>query len=219
MSTDHEPSPMLNFYYAPRCCALASHIVLEEVGASYQRTRLDFTKNEQRSMAYLAINPKARVPALVTSHGVLTETPAILAYLAQTFPAANLAPLDDPWAFAQVQSFNAYLCATVHVAEAHWQRGNRWVDPDDAHAIAALKKKVPTSVFDAFELVERNLTGPWVMGERFTICDPYLFTLAQWMEFYQVNVAGLPRVIAHRARVAARPATQRAIAEELGRAA
>jgi glutathione S-transferase len=210
---------MLHFYYAPRCCALASHIVLEEVGAEYERTRLDFTKQEQRSPAYLAINPKARVPALATSHGVLTETPAMLVYLAQLFPAAKLIPFDDQWAFAQVQSFNAYLCATVHVAEAHWQRGNRWVDPDDAHAIAALKRKVPTSVFDAFELVERNLTGEWVMGDTFTICDPYLFTLAQWMEFYGVNVSGLLRVIAHRSRVGARAATQRAIAEETAVAA
>ena len=105
------------------------------------------------------------------------------------------------------------------MAEAHWQRGNRWVDPDDAHAIAALKRKVPTSVFDAFELVERNLTGEWVMGDTFTICDPYLFTLAQWMEFYGVNVSGLPRVIAHRSRVGARAATQRAIVEETAIAA
>lgn len=210
---------MLNFYYAPRCCALASHIVLEEIGAPYARTRIDFTRQEQRSPEYLKINPKGRVPALATPQGILTETPAILVYLAQTFPQAKLAPLDDVWAFAQVQSFNAYLCATVHVAEAHWQRGNRWVDPDDAHAIAALKKKVPASVFDAFELVERNLTGTWVMGDTFTICDPYLFTLAQWMEFYGVHVAGLPRVLEHRARVGARPATQRAIAVETGKAA
>lgn len=210
---------MLHFYYAPRCCALASHIVLEEVGAEYKRTRLDFKKQEQRSPAYLAINPKARVPALVTSQGVLTETPAMLVYLAQLYPAAKLIPFDDQWAFAQVQSFNAYLCATVHVAEAHWQRGNRWVDPDDSHAIAALKRKVPTSVFDAFELVERNLTGEWVMGDTFSICDPYLFTLAQWMEFYGVNVSGLPRVIEHRSRVGARAATQRAIAEETSAAA
>lgn len=211
---------MLHFYYAPRCCALASHIVLEEAGAKYSTTRLDFTKQQQRSPEYLAINPKARVPALVTPQGVLTETPAMLVYIAQTHPQAKLMPsMDDAWAFAQMQSFNAYLCATVHVAEAHWQRGNRWVDPDDAHAIAALKKRVPTSVFDAFELVERNLTGEWVMGDTYTISDAYLFTLAQWMEFYGVDVSGLPRVIAHRGRVGARPATQRAIAEETGVAA
>jgi len=67
--------------------------------------------------------------------------------------------------------------------------------------------------------VERNFAGEWVMGDAFTICDPYLFTLAQWIEFYGVNVAGLPRVIAHRGRVAARAATQRAIALETASAA
>ena len=66
------------------------------------------------------------MPALVTDRGVLTETPAMLAYIAQTFPKAKLAPLDDAFAFAQVQSFNSYLCSTVHVAHAHKGRGYRW---------------------------------------------------------------------------------------------
>jgi glutathione S-transferase len=68
------------------------------------------------------------VPALVTDDGILTETPAILAYLAQRFPQAKLAPLDDPFAFAMVQAFNSYLCSTVHVAHAHRMRGTRWAD-------------------------------------------------------------------------------------------
>ena len=63
---------------------------------------------------YLAINPKGRVPALVTDRGILTETPAILAFIAQSFPQAKLVP-DDPFAFAQAQSFNSYLCSTVHI--------------------------------------------------------------------------------------------------------
>ena len=66
------------------------------------------------------------MPALVTDKGIITENPAILAYVAQTFPKAKLAPLDDPFAFAQVQSFNSYLCGTVHVAHAHKGRGYRW---------------------------------------------------------------------------------------------
>jgi glutathione S-transferase len=71
----------------------------------------------------LAINPKGRVPALVTHADILTETPAILAYIAQRYPQANLAPLDDPFAFARMQAFNSYLCSTVHVAHAHWMCG------------------------------------------------------------------------------------------------
>jgi glutathione S-transferase len=68
---------VIKLFWAPRSCALASHITLEEVGAEYTTQRLDFSANEQRSPEYLAINPKGRVPALVTDKGVLTETPAI----------------------------------------------------------------------------------------------------------------------------------------------
>jgi len=71
---------MLRLFYSPGSCALASHIALEEAGVEYTLTRVNFASNEQRSPEYLAINPKGRVPALVTDDGILTETPAILAY-------------------------------------------------------------------------------------------------------------------------------------------
>ena len=77
---------MLKLYYAPGTCALASHIALEEAGAAYTAERLDFKNNQQNSPEYLAINPKGRVPALVTDRGILTETPAMLAFIAQSFP-------------------------------------------------------------------------------------------------------------------------------------
>src|SRR5262249_55064990 len=103
---------MLKLFYAPNTCARASHIALQESGAEYETVRVDFGSNEQRKPEYLKVNPKGRVPALVTDKGILTENPAILAFVAQSFPKARLAPLDDPFAFAQVQSFNSYLCAT-----------------------------------------------------------------------------------------------------------
>jgi glutathione S-transferase len=205
---------MLTLYYAPHTCSLASHIALEDAGAKYDLRRVDFQAAEQRSPAYLAINPKARVPAMVTPLGVLTETPALLAFIAQSFPKAKLAPLDDPFEFAEVQSFNNYLCATLHVAHAHRMRGHRWVD--DPAAIAAMQKKVPQSVGACFELIEHQmLKGPWVRGETYTIADPYLFTLAQWLEADGVDLARIPRVMQHRSRMAERPNVKKAIAEEL----
>src|SRR5262252_8715208 len=110
---------MYTLYYAPRTCALASHIALEQSGAPYEAVRVDFAANQQRSPEYLRINPKGRVPALATPHGVLTENPAILQFLAQRHPEAGLAPLDDPYALATMNAFASYLCATVHVAHAH----------------------------------------------------------------------------------------------------
>jgi len=171
---------MFKLYYAPGTCARASHIALEEAGASYTAERLDFKNSQQTTPQYLAINPKGRVPALVTDRGTLTETPAILAYIAQSFPQARLMP-DDPFAFAQAQSFNSYLCATVHINHAHKMRGYRWAVEESS--FADMKRKVPETMAASFALIERDmLKGPWVMGEQYTVCDPYLFTIAGWLE-------------------------------------
>jgi glutathione S-transferase len=207
---------MFTLYYAAHTCSLATHIVLEEVGADYSTVRVDFGSTQQRSPEYLKVNPKARVPALATDRGILTETPAMLAFVAQSFPASDLALMNDPFAFAQVQAFNSYLCSHLHVAHAHRMRGSRWVDADDTHSIAAMQRKVPESVGGAFELVEREmLKGSWVMGERYTICDPYLFTLAQWLEADGVDPNKIPNVVDHRRRMSERPGVRKAIAEEL----
>jgi glutathione S-transferase len=205
---------MLNLFYAPDTCSLASHIALEEAGADYSLARISFAGNEQRSPDYLAINPKGRVPAMVTERGILTETPAMLVFIAQSFPQAGLAPLHDVFAFAEVQAFNSYLCSTLHVAHAHRMRGHRWAD--DEAAIAAMQRKVPDSVGACYDLIERHMfRGPWVIGEAYTICDPYLFTIAQWMEGDGVDPARFPRVADHRRRMSERPAVRKAIAQEL----
>ncbi len=204
---------MLKLFYSPGSCALASHIALEEAGADYEEVRVNFVADEQRGAAYLAVNPKGRVPALATDRGVVSETPAILLYIAQSFPQAHLAPLDDPFALAQIQAFNLYICATLHVARAHGKRGYRWAD--DPAAIAEMQRKVPQSVGQCFDLIEREMfTGPWVMGDRYTICDPYLFTFAQWLEADGIDPARLPKIIDHRRRMAERPAVKRAITAE-----
>ena len=201
---------MLKLYYAPGSCALASHIVLEEAGAAYDAVRMDLRAADQRKPDYLAINPKGRVPALVTDRGILTETPAILAFVAQSHPAAHLAPFDDAYEFGRVQSFNSYLCSTVHVAHAHRMRAYRWAD--DAAAIAEMQRKAPQNVGECFDLIEREMfEGPWVMGERYTICDPYLFTLAGWLESDGVDPARFPKVLDHQQRMKQRPAVKKVL--------
>ncbi|MDB5466161.1 MAG: gst1 [Phenylobacterium sp.] len=204
---------MLKLFYSPGGCSLASHIALEEAGASYDCVRTNTAEGEQRRPEYLAINPKGRIPALVTERGVLSETPAILAFVAQSFPAARLAPLDDPFAFAEVQAFNSYLCSTVHVAHAHRHRGYRWAD--DPAALAEMTRKVPETVGACFQLIEDTmLRGPWVTGEAYTVCDGYLFTLADWLEGDGIDPRRFPKVFEHRERVRARPAVSRALATE-----
>lgn len=207
---------MLKLFYAPGSCALASHIALEEAGAAYTAHRLDLAAGDQRKPDYLAVNPKGRVPALVTDRGILTENVAILAFVAQNHPNARLAQLDDPFAFAQAQAFNSYLSSTVHVAHAHKRRGYRWAD--EQSSFDDMKRKVPETVGACFELIEREMfKGPWVMGNAYSICDPYLFTLAEWMEADGLDPKRFPKVHDHRTRMYERPAVKRALAQE-GRA-
>jgi glutathione S-transferase len=204
---------MLKLFYAPGTCALASHIALECAGAGYEAVRIDFGKQEQRSPEYLGINPKGRVPALLTDRGVITETPAVLQYIAQTHPQAKLAPLDDPYLLGKVNEFNSYLCSTVHVNHAHKRRGSRWAD--DEQAQAAMAAKVTQNMADCFDLIEREmLRGPWVLGEQFSICDPYLFTLAGWLKGHGIDVAQYPKVGAHYARIQADERVKKVLAQQ-----
>ena len=98
--------------------------------------------------------------------------------------------------------------------DSGWDAVIRWAD--DPAAIAAMQRKVPQSVGACFELIEHDmLKGPWVMGEAYTVCDPYLFTLAGWLEGDGVDLTKLPRVMDHHRRMSERPAVQRAVAAEL----
>jgi len=204
---------MLTLYFAPGTCALASLITLEESGLSFDTKKVNTRENEQRSEAYLKINPKGRVPALATDRGVLTESTAILAYIAQMAPAARLAPLDDPFEFARLQAFNGYISSTVHVNHAHRPRGSRWAD--DEAALESMKAKVPQTMAESFELIEATMfEGPWVMGETYTVADPYLFVMTGWLPSDGVDPARFPKVSEHHARMLQRPAVQRALAGE-----
>ncbi|MCY4592524.1 MAG: glutathione binding-like protein [Alphaproteobacteria bacterium] len=206
---------MYTLYYAPGACSLASHITLEEAGVGYCPVRVDFSRSEQRGEDYRAINSKARVPSLVTPRGILTETPAILAFLAQSHPDAGLAPLDDSFEFASMQAFNSYLCSTVHVAHAHRGRAARWTD--DPQVIEALAVKVPANMTECFALIEATmLRGPWVMGEDYTVADPYLFTVTRWLERDGLSVDRFPGVRDHRDRMLRRPATRTVLEREGG---
>ena len=203
---------MLKLFYAPNTCALASRIALEEAGADYEIARINFAQNEQRSADYLKINPKGRVPALVTEKGILTETPAILIYVAQAFPAAKLAMLDDPFEFARLQAFNSYIASTVHVNHAHGRRGARWAN--EQSSFEDMRAKVPETMMAAMRLIELDFfEGPWVMGEQYTVADAYLFTIEGWLKGDGVDIDDLPIIKDHHERMSARPAVQRALSD------
>ena len=201
---------MHSLHYGPGTAALAVHVALEEAGAEYEAHRLDMAGGEQTGEAYRRINPKGRVPALETPKGVLTETPAILGYVARTWPEAKLLP-ETPFAIARADEFASYLASTVHVAHAHKMRGSRWTDDESAHA--AMREKVTANMDAAATLIEEHyLAGPWVLGEGYSTCDPYLLTVTRWMRVDGVDMAAHPALAAHETAMRARPAVQRVMA-------
>lgn len=203
---------MLKLFFSPGSIARASLITLYEVEADFEAVRVDFSKAEQTQAAYREINPKGRVPALVTEQGIVTETPAILVYLAHCYPEANLLP-EGPFAFAQLQSFHSYLASTVHVNHAHRFRGARWADQESS--FEDMRQKVPETMLSSMRLIEEALLqGPWVFGEHYTVADAYLFTVSSWLDGDGVDVSQLPRVMAHHRRMQARSAVAAALARE-----
>ncbi len=205
---------MLKIFYSPNACSLAAHIALAEAGADYQAVRLDLKAGDQRKPDYLTVNPKGRVPALVTDKGALTENPAILNWIAESFPKAHLKP-DDFFAYSQIQSFNLYLASTIHVTFAHLFRTERWADSDSARA--EVKAKVPSSLATLWTLIEDRLRDgrSWIAGEQYTVADPYLYVFARWLERDGAGgSAAMPLTRAHRARMQERPAVKTVLAEE-----
>ncbi len=202
---------MYTLYMAKGTSALAAHILLEEIGATYETQVLSIPDQDHQAPEYLAINPRGRVPALQTPHGVLTENPAILAYLAQVHPETGLAPA-DPFTFARAQSFCMYLAATMHPAFAHKLRGARFADDPDA--IDAMKKKVPENMAECAQLIEDHLLrGPWAMGEEFSYCDPYLFLVHRWLGANGIDTVGYPKIHAHMLAMKERPSVKKVMAE------
>ncbi len=204
---------MLKLFWAPGACSTAPHLVLEEIGAPYQPVKLNLREGDQRKPEFLALNPKGRVPALVTERGVLSENPAILAYLAHAHPQAGLAPVEDAWAMAQVNSFNNFLSSSVHPAFAHSFRPERY--GEGPAAAEAMKRRAPVAVAEYFAIIEERLEeGAWVHGENYTISDAYLLVFTRWGMRGFLDMAPFPKLVAHAGRTAARPAARRAFARE-----
>ncbi|WP_137135420.1 glutathione S-transferase N-terminal domain-containing protein [Rhizobium sp. FKY42] len=203
---------MYQLFFSPGACSLASHIALREAGLPFELKRLKFAEGQQRSPDYLKVNPKGRVPALVTPDGTITETPAILFYIAQIAPDKKLAPLDNPFELARLQAFNSFIASTVHVAHAHGPRGSRWAN--EPTSLEDMRRKVPETMRDGFRLIEQELTGDFVMGDTFTIADPYLFTMSSWLKGDAVEISEFPRVKAHFERMQERPSVREALAAE-----
>ncbi len=178
---------MLTLTYSPGTIAVAVALALEEAGLDYKTQRIDFRTGEQTQPDYLAINPKGRVPALMTEQGILTETGALLDYVAALAPQAGLIPT-DPFQAARMREAMYYCASTMHINHAHKMRGHRWADQESSWA--DMTAKVPQNMTDCAAYVEKNLLqGPYICGSEFTIGDAYLYTTCRWLDGDGVDLA------------------------------
>lgn len=205
----------LKLYFSPAACSLAAHMALEEAGADYEAVRINFAEAEQRSPAYLAINPKARVPALADGDWVLTEVPAILRYVALTHPAAGLWPKDvrDDVRCAE---WLAWCSSTVHVSYAHVRRPERYAASDAAKAEVVEAGRATCR--DVWAQVDARLKGrEWAAGDSFSVADLYLTVFWLWGRGPTLGfdmAADYPNWTALVRRVTARPAVRKVFEKE-----
>lgn len=201
----------MRLYYAPGTISVAVAITLHEAGLAFDQTRLSFKDGEQTKPDYLAINPKGRVPTLETQGQYLTETGALLDYIATLAPQAGLVPADALDA-QHMRSVMYYLASTMHVNHAHRMRGTRWADKPESHA--DMTAKVPETMRASAGYVARHcLRGDYVLGNRFSLADPYLFVVCDWLEGDGVSLDAFPSIAAFLDRMRARPSVQRVIAD------
>lgn len=200
---------MLTLYYGPGACSMAAHIVLEESEEKYEPRRMDLSKGEQKTEAYLKIHPLGRVPALGLDNGQpLTENTAILPYLGKRY---GLWP-KDPIAEAQALSTIGFFAATVHPAHAHISRPERYTA--DASHFPGIQAQGKKSFHEYLKQIDGMLAGREWMSDQYSVLDPYAFTFYTWGIRREVPMAEMKNYTAHKDRMLKRPAVQRVVEDE-----
>ncbi len=198
---------MMHLYYAPGACSLAPHIVLEELQAAYTLVKVDLrAKKMDDGSDFLAINPKGYVPVLDTGKGaMLTEGSAMLQYLADQFPENGLLA-----AVGSMERYRTLEWLSFISTELHKSFGPLFNPAFDAQAGQVVKG-----------ILERRLSWlasqmhqQYLLGDQFTIADPYLFTVLNWTKFVGMNLGDWPELLNYVERLSSRPAIERALRQE-----
>ncbi|HWI85922.1 MAG TPA: glutathione S-transferase family protein [Sphingomonas sp.] len=205
------PSRGLTLYHTPATCSRVVLNALEELGLAYEDRPVDIFKGEQRSAAYLAINPKGKVPALVSAGVLITETPAIVWWLNETYPEGGLLPVGDPLARALALSDLVWCSNSLHplVRLARMPQRATHGDPAPVRA-AAVEQLVP-----ALAMLQLRLGhAPWWFGEQWSVLDVYLAWIAGMCTGAGIDLSAYPALIGHEQRVRRRDGFQRALLRE-----
>ena len=212
---------MITLHYYPGNASLAPHVVLHELGVLFELNLVDRAVNAHKSPEYLKLNPNGLIPALVDGDLVLHETAAICLHLADTHPAAQLAPPLGTAERALFYKWLMWLTNTVQANLVHYFYGHRLVDEGNAAAAAQIKAHVQSKVGECLVQINDHLalsqpTSPWMMGAQYTVLDPYVWMVCRWTRGFSDKPArSYAHIGPYLERMQQRPALQRVIAAEL----
>lgn len=209
---------MIQLHYYPSTAAMIPHILLEELGVSYERVLVDRTANAHKSPAYLKLNPNGLLPALTDGDLVLYETAAIVLHLCDTHPQGTLAPALGTSQRAHFYKWLMWLTNTLQSALIIYFYGERWMNDGNAAGTAELKANAQKKIGAMLDQLDAHLAshgGPWFMGSDYTALDAYVFTLCRWTRNFSAAPARDRVTLGpYLQRVLARAAVQRVIAAE-----
>jgi len=218
-------TPMLQLHYFPGNASLIAHLVLEEIGAPFELSHVDRAQAAHKAPGYLALNPNGLIPVLVDDRAgarggvgaplVLYETAAICLHLADTHPAAGRLPGLGTPERAHAYKWLAWLTNTVQAALIIYFYPERWAD--DAAGATVVKARAEAKIGALLDQLDAELArhgGPWLLGETFSVVDPYAFVLCRWTRGFGRPARSLPRLKPFLERMLDRPAVQRAFASE-----
>lgn len=198
----------MKLYYSPGACSLSPHIVLRELGAPFELVKVNLkTKRTADDRDFTTINPKGYVPALELDDGqVLTEGPAIVQYLADRNPQAQLAPPNGTLERYRLQEWLNFISTELH------KQFSPLFAPNTPDATKEIQRE---RLANRFDWVSRQLQGrDYLLGNAFSVADAYLFTVLSWCGYVGIDLAKWPTLAQYQARVAARPAVQQALQAE-----
>ncbi|WP_042264598.1 glutathione S-transferase family protein [Paraburkholderia heleia] len=206
-----------NLFYYPSNASMAPHIVLEEIGESFDLVLVDRTLDKHKSADYLQLNPNGLIPVLVDGDMVLYETAAICLHLADTHPESGMVPTLATPGRAEFYKWLMWLTNTLQAALIVYFYPERWVDADNplgANQVQAHAESKISTLLDQLESQLQSSDGPWLLGEQYTILDPYVFMLCRWTRGFTKPARAWPLLGQYLQRMLARPAVQRVIETE-----
>ena len=199
-------------YMAPGTCARVPCILLEEIGVDFQTRVIRFMRGEHKSPEFKLINPKGKVPALQIDGVNLTENVAIISYLRERFPEANLMPVvNDLFNKTQQIADLCYCASTLHPIVSRIRLPHFFALEEASRSVWL---KACEAMDEHFDLVDKRLTNNWWYGEQWSAMDAYLYWIFWRVEGAGYDVSRFANFVQHRTRSEQRPAIQKALARE-----